>query len=344
MIPHPIFISAVVVVRNQPDAVHAWLTSLSVQLADLVVDHEIIVVDNASTDGTVGALRAVTAADGIANLQVLVLTKEVDFDTAVWAGVETALGDFVTTIDPVLDDVAFLPMMLEKALAGADAVFAENTHKSHRGLVYRVSAALFHAAYRWLNGVHLGHDAPRYRVLSRRIVNFAMRHPTPSLSFRHIPAASGFPKCNLSYSAASPGARRQSIMDSLDRGMQLLVSTTRGPMRIVTALSLFGAVANLVYSGYVVAVALFKHDVAPGWVTLSLQQSGMFFLISLVLLVLGEYLLHMAAQSGDDLRYHIGQEFTSAVQPRRSQLNVEDPALLPSTPVRRRNASNRMTA
>ncbi len=62
-------------------------------------------------------------------------------------------------------------------------------------------------------------------------------------------------------------------------------------MRMVTSLSLFGAVANVLYSIYVVGISLFKVDVEPGWVSLSLQQSGMFFLISLVLLVLGEYIL-----------------------------------------------------
>ena len=59
-------------------------------------------------------------------------------------------------------------------------------------------------------------------------------------------------------------------------------------MRLVTSLSLFGAIANVVYSIYVVSIGFFKTDVAPGWISLSLQQSGMFFLISLVLLVLGE--------------------------------------------------------
>ncbi len=93
--------------------------------------------------------------------------------------------------------------------------------------------------------------------------------------------------------------------------MRLLVSTTRAPMRMVNALSLFGAVANLAYSVYVVIIWLFKPDVAPGWVSLSLQQSGMFFLISLVLLVLGEYILAMASASNDGPLYHVAQEFTT---------------------------------
>ena len=95
-------------------------------------------------------------------------------------------------------------------------------------------------------------------------------------------------------------------------------------MRIVTGLSLFGAFANLIYSIYVVMIAIFKSDVAAGWVSLSLQQSGMFFLISLVLWVLGEYILHTASLSNDSPRYHIGQEFTSSQLTRYQKLNIDE--------------------
>ena len=106
--------------------------------------------------------------------------------------------------------------------------------------------------------------------------------------------------------------------------MRLLVSTTRAPMRLVTLLSLFGAAVNALYCIYVVAVGVFKSDVAPGWISVSLQQSGMFLLISLVLLVLAEYILHMASLSNEGPLYHVGQEFTSARMTRREKLNIEE--------------------
>lgn len=77
------------------------------------------------------------------------------------------------------------------------------------------------------------------------------------------------------------------------------------------------------YSIYVVAIAFLKTDVAPGWVSMSLQQSGMFFLISLVLLVLGEYILNMVSLQNEGPLYHVGQEFTSARMTRREKLNIE---------------------
>src|SRR6185369_2777108 len=88
------------------------------QLASYASDYELIVVDNASEDASVSVLKTLTGQQGLPNLQVYALTKEVSSDTAAWVGLENALGDFVTVIDPLSDDIAFLPQMLEKAVNG----------------------------------------------------------------------------------------------------------------------------------------------------------------------------------------------------------------------------------
>lgn len=319
----PIFLSLVITARNQADQIQPLLGEVSRMLGGLVSDHEIVIVDNASDDDSLLRLKVLAGVDGLPNLQVYALTKEVDADTAAWVGIENALGDFVAVIDPLSDDISFLPEMLDKAVSGADVVFASNEQKSAQSFAYHGAYAIFNLLYKWFNGIHLAKEAPQFRVLSKRVINFILQHPQPAMSYRHLPATGGFARVNLSYSAAPKISHTKRLGESIDRGMRLLVSTTRAPMRLVTSLSLFGAVANLLYSFYVVAVAFLKTDVAPGWVSLSLQQSGMFFLISLVLLVLGEYILNMVSLQNEGPLYHVGQEFTSARMTRREKLNIE---------------------
>lgn len=320
----PIFFTLVISIRNQANQIHSLLAEVSQMLDELVSDHEIVIVDNASDDDSLLRLKVLTGIDGIPNLQVYALTKEVDADTAAWVGLENALGDFVAIIDPLNDDISFLPEMIDKAVSGADVVFAYNEQKTAQSFAYRGAYAIFNQLYKWFNGIHLAKEAPQYRVLSKRVVNFILQHAQPAMTYRHLPATGGFARINLSYSAVPKIAHKKNMGESIDRGMRLLVSTTRAPMRLVTSLSLFGAVANLVYSIYVVAVAILKTNVAPGWVSLSLQQSGMFFLISLVLLVLGEYILNMVSLQNEGPIYHVGQEFTSARMTRREKLNIEE--------------------
>lgn len=320
---YPIFLSVVFVVRNQETQIENIIKRASNQISPLVSDYELIIVDNGSDDDSVNILKALTGIGGLPNLQVYALTKEVDCDTAAWVGLENALADFVAVIDPLVDDIVFLPLMLEKSASGADVVFANNRKKPKQIFAYRAANKIFHSIYKSFNGISLDKEAPSYRLLSKRVINFILQHPSPSIAYRHLPATSGFSRVNMEYSAEPIAVNSKRLGNSVDRGMRLLVSTTHAPMRLVTTLSLFGAAANLVYSIYVVIIGIFKSDVAPGWISLSLQQSGMFFLISLVLWVLGEYIINMVSLSNDGPLYHVGQEFTSARMTRREKLNVE---------------------
>ncbi len=326
----PVFLSIVYIVRNQGYQLESVLQNASSLLTSLVADYELIIVDNSSEDESLGILKNLIGQAGYPNVQVYALTKEVDTDIASWVGLENALGDFVAVIDPLTDDIGFLPQMLDKAVSGIDIVFANNKQKPRQSYAYRVAYAAFNILYKSVNGIHLSRESSKYRLFSKRIVNFILQHPQPSITYRHLPAMGGFSRINMEYSSTLLAQSSKKLGESIDQGMRLLVSTTRVPMRLVTSLSLFGAIANLIYSVYVVFVSIFKPDVAPGWASLSLQQSGMFFLISLVLLVLGEYLLYTTALTNQGPLYHVGQEFSSVRMLRKERLNIEDASSSPT--------------
>ena len=122
---HPVFVSVVYVVRNQSEYLGKIISNASEKLSSLVTDYELIIVDNASDDESINVLKNLTGQSGYPNLQVYALTKEVDGDTASWVGLENALGDFVAVIDPQLDDIGFLPEMLDKAVMGGRCGFCK---------------------------------------------------------------------------------------------------------------------------------------------------------------------------------------------------------------------------
>lgn len=324
MSPFPIFLSLIITAKNDENTLQKELENISNSLKTLVDDYELIIIDNASTDRTISLLRDFTSPSGLPNLQVYGLTKEVDRDAAAWVGIENALGDFVVVFNPAEDDLSVLPDMLEKAVSGSDVVFASNQLKPKQTIGYRLANGLFNFMYKQFNGIHLAKEAPEYRVLSKRVINFILQHNQPAISYRHLPATAGFVKSYIEYQSEPKNRQTKKLSESIEKGIRLMVSTTRAPMRLVTVLSLFGAGANLIYSLYVVSIGLFAENVAPGWVSMSLQMSGMFFLISLVLLVLGEYILHMASLSNEGPQYHVGQEFTSAKMTRLEKLNLEE--------------------
>lgn len=316
------FLSVVVVQRNGGAQVAADLTALVAALAPLVADYEVVVVDNASRDDSVSVLKSLTLESGLPNLQVFALANEVDADTAIWVGLDNALGDFVAVFDPAVDSTDALPAMLERAMHGADVVYAVNRDAPMDGIGYRALGAAFELLYALAHGVRFVRDTPRLRLLSRNAANLVLRHPTPAFTYRQLSQLAGFVQEHVFYAAAPRRSTPKAISESVDRGLRLLISTTRAPMRSVTWLATVAAVLNVLYSVYVVAVYVLKDDVAPGWTTLSLQQSGMFLLVSLILLVLGEYVLQLTATLRSGTPWHIAKEFTSATVVRRRPLNV----------------------
>tara|TARA_Y100001968_G_C18832790_1_gene469888 strand:+ start:228 stop:554 length:327 start_codon:yes stop_codon:yes gene_type:complete len=104
---------------------------------------------------------------------------------------------------------------------------------------------------------------------------------------------------------------------------------------VTTALSAVGAFMSLIYSLYVLSIWLFKEDVAPGWISISMQLSGMFFLLSLVLLVLSEYVIEISRKANSGPTYYIVDEFTSVNLKRTELLNVEVDSKVPSPNNRR---------
>jgi hypothetical protein len=297
---------------------------MSSVIAGIVSDYEIIIIDNASNDDTISSLKRLTNEQGIPNLQVYALTKQVDLDTAEWVGIENALGDFTLVINPLLDDINFLPEMLNKATGKFDVVFAKNSKNILQRPFYRLCYAIFNKIFKLASGIDLANEAPQCKIINRAVVNFILQHPRPYLAYKHLLVTGGFNRISLDYKWIPKSAYTKSLGDDFNRGMRLLFSTTRLPMRLVSIFSLFAASTNFLYAIYVISIAIFKTNVAPGWVSLSLQQSGMFFLMSIVLFVLGEYILQMVALSNEGPPYHVAHEFNSTRITRHEKLNIEE--------------------
>jgi polyisoprenyl-phosphate glycosyltransferase len=101
------------------------------------------------------------------------------------------------------------------------------------------------------------------------------------------------------------------------------VGNSTRPLRLVGWLALLAAFLNLAYIGYVFAVRIFKTRVAEGWMTLSLQNAGMFLLLFLILAVVTEYVGRILDETRERPLYYIAEEANSSVMvPSAERRNV----------------------
>ena len=320
----PILLSVVVVVQNQAEELRGLVSGIEDIISPLVSDYEIVIVDNGSNDQTSFSLQNLTSENGATNLQIFTLAGRVDDLTARWVGVENSLGDIVACIDPRHSELYQLERLTREAANGFDIVFTMQNFSRNRSSLPRTLLYKFFGSITKLStGLDLNSYSTSLIAISRRVVNYLLQFPDPQTKFRNLPSTTGFSRSLISIPNQQRSARGINLRESFTRGIRLVTSSSENPLRLSTILSALGAFASLTYSIYVVLIWAFKEDVAPGWVSLSIQQSGMFFLISLVLLVLSEYVLEISRKANSGPAYYIAAEFTSARLTRKERLNVE---------------------
>jgi len=317
-----LFVTVVVVTRNQRDLVIERLRELGEVIAAEVADFDLLIVDNASTDGTDALIADALREDRLPNALLLALAHPLSSAQATLVGLENSLGDVVLLFDLSLDPLAVLPAMIDQVAHGFDVIYAQASSPAREAWWMSGLSALFHRLYQAIHGVNLSREAPALRLLSRRVVNHVLQDEHSDTALTHLPAAAGFRRTAVHYAGTAPRRSDAGVLLRTEQALRLLVASGPRPMRMVSLMCLFGAGINVLYSLYVVLIFVFKADVAPGWVTLSLQQSGMFFLISLVLLMLAEYVLIATRGGRARLRYVLKEEVSSAYLRRREHPGV----------------------
>lgn len=313
------------VLDNSTEQVREVLLDAQRAIQNVAKDYELIVVNNAVTESVDLEIHEMLVAD-LANTTILTLVNKVDSDFAFWAGIDAAIGDFTAVVDLRSDNLEILEILVEKATSGNDIVLARNSLVQNSSIAYRLINPLAGKLFQLFTGVKASRDAPRFRVLSRNYINFLLRHSQPALTYRNLPDVNGFRRAVVDYEAEPMfGLRvKKTLPASFQRGLRVMFSTSRLPLRIVALASFLGAFANLAYSVYVIAVALTQSHVAPGWTSASLQQSGMFFLISLVLFVLCEYVVQVAGLANGGPGYFVAREAASNSNTLLSRLNLDE--------------------
>ena len=120
-------------------------------LAD--VEHEIVLVDDGSTDNTVAEIQA----NAPANLQLVVLNKNYGQTTAMAAGIDHACGDLIATMDGDLqNDPADIPMMMQYLYNhDLDVVAGRRAGRQDGMLLRKIPSKIANALIRNLTNVHI---------------------------------------------------------------------------------------------------------------------------------------------------------------------------------------------
>ncbi|BCU76924.1 glycosyltransferase [Luteolibacter sp. LG18] len=312
MDPHTV-ISVVVPLENDSDILDAFLADLSRTMSGGFRFYEIILVDDGSTDATRQTVDRLLK--DVSRVRYLRLSRSFGREVALSAGIESAIGDYVVTLDPTGDPVAAIPELIAVCRTNGGIVHGVALNPRLRSGVREFLGNLFRRYCNRRLGVELKRGAEDFRAMSRQAVNALLQVRVQSRYLRVLTLTLGYHHEFFPYRREERLERpkRSSFTSEAATAIDLLAANTRHPLRVVTLAGLTGAVLNLLYACYVVWIYLAKPNVVAGWTTLSLQQSGMFFFICLILAVLSEYVGTILGEVRSRPLYFIGHEANSSV-------------------------------
>jgi polyisoprenyl-phosphate glycosyltransferase len=317
-----VFVSVVCRLRDERELVQPLLEDLVRVLRAHYENWEIVLVDDGSRDGTSSRVKEMLGRyEGV---RLLRLSRAFGLDVALTAGLESAIGDVVVTLSAESDPPEIIPQLVDVARRDNAAVYGVAPSR-RRGVLRETGGKIFHWICRRLLELPIEPRSTQLRALPRQAVNAIVEIKDRHRYLRALTPYIGYETRTVQYQPISRSGRpqRESLFAAADAAIAVIVGNSTRPLRIVSWLALFAAFLNVLYIGYVFAVRIFKTRVAEGWMTLSLQNAGMFLLLFLILAVVTEYVGRILDETRERPLYYIAEEANSSVMvPSAERRNV----------------------
>lgn len=305
-------VSIVIPLKQDADIVEEVVVEIDRVVGAAYRFFEIVLIDDGSTDATATEVQSLLR--NIQRIRYLRLSRPFGRDAAMSAGIESAIGDVVVTLDPKTDPIAVIPAMIDLCRKSGGIVHGMAENPIHRSFAREWLGGLFRSYCRKHLGVDIKRGVSDLRAMSRQAVNALLQVRVQSRYLRVLTLTLGYQHEFFPYSLTRrAGPLLTTWPEEIATAIDLLAANTRHPLRLVTAAGLLGAFLNLLYAAYVVTIYFIKPTVAAGWTTLSLQLSGMFFFVCLILAVLSEYVGTILGEVRSRPLYFVAQENNSSV-------------------------------
>jgi polyisoprenyl-phosphate glycosyltransferase len=195
--PAPL-VSVVLSFRNEEQVLPRLVERLTLALSAVGVRHELVFVNDASSDRSRGLLEEARRQD--ARIKLINMSRRFGVAECVIAGMRRARGDAVITMDTDLQDPPeLIPELVQRWRDGADVVY---TVRSARPGEPRHKIALTRWAYRIIRAianVELPVDAGDFKLLSRRVVDELVKLEEKDPYLRGLVAWVGFKQVPVYY-------------------------------------------------------------------------------------------------------------------------------------------------
>jgi polyisoprenyl-phosphate glycosyltransferase len=276
----------------------------------------VYLIDDGSSDGTWELIERLVVRDS--RIVGVKLSRNCGHQTALIAGLFTADGDAVISIDADLqDDISVIEQMVDRFRSGDEIVYGVRKQRRGDKLLKRVTAETFYRILRSLGSESIYNHAD-YRLLSRRVIECLKTYREVNLYLRGIIPLIGFRSSVISYDRGDrfAGKSKYPLTKMTALALDAVTSFSVVPLRLITLTGFVIFAGSIAVTMWVLWARFFAHNVVPGWASIVLPLCFFGGLQLFCTGMLGEYLGKTYAEVKARPRFFI-ERIESQASPQR---------------------------
>ncbi|ABJ78363.1 glycosyltransferase family 2 protein [Leptospira borgpetersenii serovar Hardjo-bovis] len=282
-------------------------------------DLEILFVNDGSRDESFSVLKKFCSQTN--GYKLVNLSRNYGHQTAITAGIDTAVGEAVVVMDGDLQDPPeFVSDLYGKLLEGYDVVYAKRKKRPGESWFKLSTAHIFYRILKEITKFDIPIDTGDFRIMSRRVTDVLCSMREQHRYIRGLISWIGFKQIGLEYEREErfEGVTKFSLGKMLKFALDGITSFSSAPLKLSSYLGFFTAFCGAIYALYVVYLRIFTSETITGWSSMMIVVLILGGTQLLALGMIGEYLSRVNDESKNRPLYVIEDIYSSASQKRRA--------------------------
>ncbi len=309
-------ISIIVPCYNEAEALPCFYDAVTEVLDSMQTDHELLLIDDGSTDNTLGIMQDLAQRDS--RVKYFSFSRNFGKESAMYAGFCNAAGDYVAVMDADLQDPpSLLPQMYEKLRSGEyDSVAARRINRRGEARVRSFLSGAFYRIIDQMTDADIRSGARDFRLMKREMCEAIVAMSEYNRFSKGIFGWVGFRTFWMEYENEErvAGSTKWSFWGLVRYALDGIVSFSLSPLSFASWLGFGMTLLAVVMLFFVVIRRIIFGDPVAGWASTICVIIFIGGLQLFCLGIIGQYISKIYMETKNRPHYIIAQSNADAVK------------------------------
>lgn len=290
--PAPTY-SVIFPIHNE-EAVFAEILKRTISvLEELRERHEIICVDDYSTDGSWGIIERFHRENP--KVKGIKFSRNFGHQSAIYAGIKHCSGEYIAVLDSDgQDPPELLPEFFAKCREGYDVVYA--IRKKRKENIFKKAAyKIFYIFYRAIVPFNAPLDSGDFSVFTKKVATFIQSLNERNPFIRGLRSWHGGKQCGIEYERQGrlAGKTKYSFYKLFHLALNASITFSKVPLRFISLSGITVSLISFLFGAKLIVQRMIGGINLPGWTSIAALIIFFGGINLFVLGIIGEYIGHI---------------------------------------------------